>query len=89
MRVWECHELQHQHHHTKARQASPSPFAEEAGGLRGPADEELGAARLLGGGLLLPRGAARARREEGGLALVPLPLLEPAARGKSEAVSES
>lgn len=71
---------------TVPRQASP--FAEEAGGLRGPADDDFGAARVLGGGggLLVPRGAARARREEGGLELVPLPLLEPAAGGKSEAV---
>ncbi len=40
-------------------------------------DEELGAARGLDGGLLVPREAARARRE-GGLELVPLPALDPA-----------
>lgn len=67
-------------------QRQASPFAEEAAGLRGPADDELGAARLLSGGLLVPRGAARARREEGGLELVLPPLLEPAAEGKSEVV---
>ena len=70
----------------KRRQASP--FAEEVTGLRGPADDELGAARLLGGGLLVPRGTARARREGGGLEIVPPPLLEPAAEGKSEAVKK-
>lgn len=60
-----------------------SPFGEEAGCLREPADDEFGAARLLSGGLLVPRGAARARKE-GGLELVPLPLLEPVAEGKPE-----
>lgn len=72
------------------RPASPSPlpFKEEADGLRVTADDELDAVRVLGGGLPLPvpRGAARARREDGGLELVLLPLLEPAAGGKSEAV---
>lgn len=58
------------------------------GALRELADEELGAARGLAGGLLVPREAARALRE-GGLELAPLPALDPAVGSKSGVTLES